>query len=104
MSSAEITYIIDSVQKKENRNVEIIAYGIDTENIATSVHPEMTMALQMMPNEIRNIMDHQNKIVERQRRPMIRFEISVDNYNTGEWMVNREIKINIETGAQVVNK
>ena len=42
-------YIIDKVTKLENGEVEIIATGISSENIATTINPEMEMLMRSIP-------------------------------------------------------
>ncbi|RLF62965.1 MAG: hypothetical protein DRN33_05005 [Thermoplasmata archaeon] len=88
-------YIIDKVTKLDNGEVEIIATGISSENIATTISPEMEMLMRSIPPQMRELMNQQQKMFQEMQKPMIKFRITGEEYSEGRWKVGDMVEVTI---------
>ncbi len=86
-------YILDKVTKMENGEIEVIATGISSDNIATSVSPEMEMLMRSIPPQMKELMNQQQKMFQDVQKPLIKFRITGVEYSTGRWKVGDMVEV-----------
>jgi hypothetical protein len=96
--SIEFEYVVDKIMKMDNGEVEIIATGISTENIAKTVNPEMEMLMKSIPPQLGELMNQQTKIFQNVHKPMIKFRLTEKEYKEGNWKVGETIEVTIREG------
>ncbi len=88
-------YVIDKVTKLENGEVEILATGISSENIAMPINPEMEMLMNSIPPQMRELMNQQQRMFQDMQKPMIKFRITSEEYDSGRWKVGDAVEVSI---------
>ncbi|MEA2054519.1 MAG: hypothetical protein U9O96_05320 [Candidatus Thermoplasmatota archaeon] len=92
---AKFDYVIEKVTKLENGEVEILATGVSSENIATAVNSDMEMLMRSIPPQMRELMNQQQKMFQEMQKPMIKFRITGEEYSQGRWKVGDMIEVAI---------
>lgn len=89
-------YVIEKITKLNNDELEVIAIGVSTENIATSVNPEMEMVMRSIPPQMQDLMNQQQKMFKNTQKPMIKFRLTQEEYRQGKWRVGDILDVKIE--------
>ena len=87
MVEIKLEYIIEKITQKTNGDVEILAFGYSSNDVVKPVSSEMEMIMRNVPPEMKQMMDQQSKMFEKQMKPMLRFTITPEQYSTGRWRV-----------------
>jgi len=91
----DFDYVIEKITKLDNGEVEILATGISSDNIATSVNPEMEMLMNSIPPQMRDLMNQQQRMFQEMQKPMIKFRITGEEYAQGRWKVGDMVEISV---------
>ena len=87
MVEIKLEYIIEKITQKDNGEIEILAFGLTSDNLVRPISSEMEMVMRSVPPEMKQMMEQQSKMFEKQMKPMLRFTISPEEYATGKWRV-----------------
>lgn len=93
MMKVKFEYAIEKITKLENGEVEIIATGISTENIATTISPEMEILMKSIPPQMHDLINQQQKFFQNSQRPVLKFRLTEEEYNSGNWRVGETIDV-----------
>ncbi|KAA0002334.1 MAG: hypothetical protein FE048_04030 [Thermoplasmata archaeon] len=87
MVEVNLEYVIEKITKKDNGEVEILAFGYTSEGAVRAVSSQMEMIMESVPPEMRQMLEQQSKMFEKQTKPMLKFCISAKEYAEGNWKV-----------------
>jgi len=93
MVEIKLEYVIDRITRKDNGEVEILAFGYTSEDAVRAISSQMEMIMESVPPEMRQMLEQQSKMFEKQTKPMIKFCISAEEYAKGNWKVGNTLDI-----------
>jgi len=93
MVEINLEYVIEKITKKDNGEVEILAFGYTSESAVRAVSSQMEMIMESVPPEMRQMLEQQSKMFEKQTKPMLKFCISAKEYSEGSWKVGETLDI-----------
>jgi hypothetical protein len=88
-------YTIEKVKKLDNGEIEIVATGVSTESIATSVSPEMEMIMRSIPPQMQDLINQQQKLFQNSQRPLLKFRLTAEEYASGVWRVGDTLAVTV---------
>lgn len=91
----KLEFVIEKVAKLGNNQVEIIALGIANDTVVQPSSPESMMLIQIIPPELREMLNQQSKMMRDREKPFIRFIITENEYSEGNWKVGDILSIDI---------
>jgi len=91
----KLEFVIEKVAKLGNNQVEIIALGIANDTVVQPSSPESMMLIQIIPPELREMLNQQSKMMRDREKPSIRFIITENEYSEGNWKVGDILSIDI---------
>jgi len=86
-------YLIEKVTRLENGEVEILATGVASENIATAVNTDMETIIRSIPPQMRDLMNQQQKMFQDTQKPLLKFRITEQQYIRGNWKVVSVVEV-----------
>ena len=63
MVEINLEYVIEKITKKDNGEVEILAFGYTSESAVRAVSSQMEMIMESVPPEMRQMLEQQSKTV-----------------------------------------
>ena len=96
MVEIKLEYIIEKITQKDNGEIEVLAFGLTSDNLVRPISQEMEMVMRSVPPEMKQMMEQQSRMFEKQMKPMLRFTISAQEYATGKWRVGDSLEVNVQ--------
>lgn len=99
MTAVELKFEIEKVDSKGDRTMEILATGTAPEEmIRTESNARQQPGFTVMgnvPPAMQGMIEDMTKMFQYQRKPMIKFRLTKEEYDRGSWKVGDTLRIKV---------